>query len=391
MSINRFEKIRQFFHCNNNENCLPTTHAEYDKLYKVRPVINLVLRKCKNIPQEEVHSIDEQILPTKGRTSSKQYLPKKPNKWGIKVWARCGISGVIYDFEIYTGKSTTAETKPELLMGGNVVYRLTRFLPENGNYKVFFDNIFTSIQLIIDLKNDGIWAVGTIRKDRLKGAQHYLLSEKDLKKKDKEFVHIDRPKIVEIYNAHMGGVDLCDMLLSLYRIRQRTNKVYFHVVFYCFGISVVNGWLLYRRHMNQNRIPVKNRMSLIQFQSRIADSLCRSGKVTSTKGRGRPSLNGSFNTQQRKRKAGSVPSPSIDIRSDRCDHFPQFQEKQQRCRLCKSGYSSIKCTKCDVHLCLVKATTPHKNIETNSGFTRKIDISSHMESLKFQSGNDETA
>ena len=36
------------------------------------------------------------------------------------------------------------------------------------------------------------------------------------------------------------------------------------------------------------------------------------------------------------------------------------------------------------------ATTPHKNIETNSGFTRKIDISSHMESLKFQSGNDET-
>ena len=146
-------------------------------------MINSVLRKCKNIPQEEVHSIDEQILPTKGRTSLKQYLPKKPNKWGIKVWARCGISGVIYDFEIYTGKSTTAETKPELLMGGNVVYRLTRSLPENGNYKVFFDNFFTSIQLIIDLKNDGIWAVGTIRKDRLKGAQHYLLSEKDLKKK----------------------------------------------------------------------------------------------------------------------------------------------------------------------------------------------------------------
>ena len=37
------------------------------------------------------------------------------------------------------------------------------------------------------------------------------------------------------------------------------------------------------------------------------------------------------------------------------------------------------------------STTPHKNIETNSRFTRKIDISSHMESLNFQSGNDETA
>ena len=32
-----------------------------------------------------------------------------------------------------------------------------------------------------------------------------------------------------------------------------------------------------------------------------------------------------------------------------------------------------------------------KNMETNSRFTRKIDISSHMESLNFQSGNDETA
>ena len=40
---------------------------------------------------------------------------------------------------------------------------------------------------------------------------------------------------------------------------------------------------------------------------------------------------------------------------------------------------------------LMASTTPHKNIETNSRFTRKIDISSHMESLNFQSGNDETA
>ena len=38
-----------------------------------------------------------------------------------------------------------------------------------------------------------------------------------------------------------------------------------------------------------------------------------------------------------------------------------------------------------------KATIPHENIETNSRFTTKIDISSHMESLNFQSGNDETA
>ena len=38
-----------------------------------------------------------------------------------------------------------------------------------------------------------------------------------------------------------------------------------------------------------------------------------------------------------------------------------------------------------------RSTMLVKNIETSSRFTRKIDISSHMESLNFQSGNDETA
>jgi len=69
--------------------------------------------------------VDQQIIPTKSRTSFKQNLPNTPNKWGIKVWARCGISGVVYDFEIHTAKSSKAEAQPDVLMGGKVVYRLT--------------------------------------------------------------------------------------------------------------------------------------------------------------------------------------------------------------------------------------------------------------------------
>jgi len=88
---------------------------------------------------------------------------------------------MLYDFEVYTGKSNKTKTKPELLMGGNVVYRLTRTLPRNVNYKVFFDNFFSSISLMSCLKNDGFWAVATIRNDRLKGAQNHLQSE-ELKK-----------------------------------------------------------------------------------------------------------------------------------------------------------------------------------------------------------------
>jgi len=99
------------------------------------------------------------------------------------VWARCGIGGILYAFKIYTGRTDKAQTKPELLTGGNVVNRLTRTLPMNVNCKVYLDNFLSSIPLMNSLKEDGLRSVATIRKDRLKGADKLLLSEKDLKKK----------------------------------------------------------------------------------------------------------------------------------------------------------------------------------------------------------------
>ena len=43
-------------------------------------------------------------------------------------------------------------------------------------------------------------------------------------RKDKKFINIPRPGIVDCYNKHMGGVDLADMLLQLYKINHRTKK-----------------------------------------------------------------------------------------------------------------------------------------------------------------------
>jgi hypothetical protein len=49
---------------------LPRENPKYDKLFKVRFVIDSVLANCKKIPQEEKHSIDEQIIPTKCRSGA---------------------------------------------------------------------------------------------------------------------------------------------------------------------------------------------------------------------------------------------------------------------------------------------------------------------------------
>ena len=71
--------------------------------------------------------------------------------------------------------------------------------------------------------------------------------------------------MVEIYNANMGGVDLCDMMLSTYRIRQKSNEYYMYIIYYCIGISVINSWLIYRRHMAQQNISKKQQYILIHM------------------------------------------------------------------------------------------------------------------------------
>ena len=71
----------------------------------------------------------------------------------------------------------------------------------------------------------------------------------------------------------MGGVDLCDMLLEVHRVRQRTLKYYIHISFYCIGISITNSWLLYRRRMQQQNISKKDQFTLLAFHIEITESL----------------------------------------------------------------------------------------------------------------------
>ena len=106
--------------------------------------------------------------------------------------------------------------------------------------------------------------------------------------KETKLIEVECPEIVNQYNKHMGGVDLCDMLMALYRIRLGTKKWYFHIVYYGIGVVVVNGWLMYKRHAQLDMVPKKSMLSLLEFQSRIAESLMREDKVVTY---GRPKLN----------------------------------------------------------------------------------------------------
>ena len=85
MSVNWFVHLKCFLHVSNNQ--------------LLQRILNYVFLKCCGLIQEECQSIDEQIVLTKARALIRQYLPSKPHKWGFKIWACCGVSGVLYDFD----------------------------------------------------------------------------------------------------------------------------------------------------------------------------------------------------------------------------------------------------------------------------------------------------
>ena len=96
-------------------------------------------------------------------------MPSKPNKWGYKVFVLCGSDGFAYDFEVYTGQENMPSKRlidePDIGAAANVVVRLSLSIPKNKNHKLYFDNYYTAIELMIHLPKMGIPAIGTVRKN----------------------------------------------------------------------------------------------------------------------------------------------------------------------------------------------------------------------------------
>ena len=247
MSSRRFELLLKFLHLNDGDAQPARGEPGHDKLFKVRPFLDLLLENFKSTYQPGQHiSIDESVISYKGRLSFIQYLPKKPHKWGLKAWVLADSSnGYVWGWQLYTGK---AEGTAEHGLAHRVMMDLTNdHRLEQKGYLVYTDNFYSSPALFKALADRGFGACGTARKDRryipksVSGAtlekggvvstrQEGILS---LKWRDKREVlmlstfhddsmvgktrrsrravggieTISKAKVVEEYNQYMGGVD----------------------------------------------------------------------------------------------------------------------------------------------------------------------------------------
>ncbi|KAL4126738.1 hypothetical protein QTP88_010947 [Uroleucon formosanum] len=159
---------------NNNITEMTTPYQNdpnYDRLHKIRPIIDHLNNKFNSIPHIRDLSIDEQLCATKGKSYLKQYMPAKPHKWGYKLFVLCDVNGFSYQFKIYSGQENEQRfrlvNEPDLGACGNIVLRLTRNVDKNKNHRLYFDNYYTSIPFMSYLYGNGIMSLGTVRKDRL--------------------------------------------------------------------------------------------------------------------------------------------------------------------------------------------------------------------------------
>lgn len=106
MSRTRYLKINQYLHFNDSSKAKPRGHAEHNKLFHIRPLINkLTDTFAEAYPPNRENAIDEGLLKFKGHLAFKQYMPLKPAKRGIKVWLRAdSTTHYVSAFEVYTGR-----------------------------------------------------------------------------------------------------------------------------------------------------------------------------------------------------------------------------------------------------------------------------------------------
>ena len=76
-----------------------------DRIWRVRRLVESFNKNLKQFGYFSSNmSVDESMVKFYGRTLLKQYMPRKPIRFGIKLWALCTITGYLLHFEIYCGK-----------------------------------------------------------------------------------------------------------------------------------------------------------------------------------------------------------------------------------------------------------------------------------------------
>ena len=394
MSLVRFEQLFRFLHLANIDIQVPAGQPGYDRLYKVRGLLDIVtpLFESEYSLHEQV-SIDEAMIPFKGRLSFKQYMKDKPIKWGIKVFTLSdATNGYVYRIQIYTGKNM--DETPAVGLCSKVVLDLMNGLEDDG-YQLYTDNYYTSPQLYLTLYKKGINACGTARPNR-KEFPHDLVHRKgerfergfyDYRSNgpllaafwvDRRFIYfistlhsalpssgavttimrregdgtqiaVQCPPLLPDYQAFMRGVDRGDQMIGFYNVGRRSKKWWKRVFSHILECCILNAYIL-DSHVRplEHALRGRRKRDYLSFRIELAEQLI-----------------GTFRSRQRSGRRSSGEHAQAERLNPVLGHWPISTTNKLDCTVCtkrrhKLGLaragnrheSRIKCSHCNVHLCV---------------------------------------
>ncbi|XP_045119580.1 piggyBac transposable element-derived protein 4-like [Portunus trituberculatus] len=293
MTREKFEILLRCIHFRDNSD----VDDPLDPLFKVRPLVTAIRDCCQAVYKPgPMVVIDESMVPFRGRSKVRQYIPGKAHKYGFKLYKVCTPSGYTWNFKIHSGSQTKHQ-------GLNSTESLTVELCEellDMGATLYADNYYCSLTLAEYLLKKKTYLCGTLsstrqylpkevteskkKKNEMKGRENSN-GVKVFKWRDKRNVltistvseHSDqlvpsgkvnrcreevfKPQSVMAYNKAKKGVDVFDQYTSYYSLLRKGKKWYRKLAFELLtGLTVVNAWVLHCQYFPRAK------MSQLQFR-----------------------------------------------------------------------------------------------------------------------------
>jgi len=130
-----------------------------DKISKIRNLVayfNTLWTKYS--PLCKTYTIDETMIPYRGRLGIKQYMPNKPCKYGIKIYVFASSElAYVQKWHIYSGKYDKKDTN-------NIVLELLQGISSSSH--LFMDSHFGNLPFLEHLHNLGYYFTCSITKNK---------------------------------------------------------------------------------------------------------------------------------------------------------------------------------------------------------------------------------
>ncbi|XP_068215325.1 uncharacterized protein [Palaemon carinicauda] len=371
MSKARFSFLMRVLRFDNSQT--RTQRMLVDKLAPIRAMWESFVGACKNVYVPGPHlTIDEQLVPFRGKTPFKMCIPNNPAKYGMKIVMMCDSDTHFLCNAIpYLGKGTvdlsTCKTHGEYY-----IMELTAPYPHHGRV-VTTDNWFSSLQAAQSLKKKGLDFVGAIKdkpylpksvsKMEIRVGEsvamyHYeknvtLISHQASRIKRVHLVSsihhtpsmIDKVKtdLQIFYNTTKGGVDAFDQLCANTSCIRSTRRWPLCFFFNMINMICTNSYILHLVQAAGGKALTRH-----EFGLQLVDHLTRGWAVSRLQAKTLP--------RELRYTIGSVfnVDPEIVADTDSGMDTVAGQKKRNRCHICprsSNKKSRVFCVQCKKYTC----------------------------------------